>query len=336
MSLHVLSPGPLTTVQDLGRTGWRHLGVARAGALDPEAAMLANRLVGNKLVDNGADAAVLELTLSGPTLRLDRPTRIALCGASVDARFESLDGVGCAVPGGRPVTLPAGTLRLGALRDGVRAWLAVAGGFDVPPVLGSRSTDLRGGFGGFDGRALKRGDTLELLAAPAFDNTALPGIPRWWVDPRAFEPADTPIRFVPAHHPSADLLDRHPWQASPNSDRQGLRLQNPGSGDPDSNENSTRSPAADRVSAAVAPGTIQLPPDGHPIILLADAQTVGGYPRLGHVIAADLPLLAQVRPGQTLHFSPCDPDTAARLTRESRARLARLELMIDRMLTRRT
>ncbi|MFP7724355.1 biotin-dependent carboxyltransferase family protein [Lysobacter sp. D1-1-M9] len=317
MSLHVLSPGPLTTVQDLGRTGWRHLGVARAGALDPGAAMLANRLVGNRI-----DAAVLELTLSGPTLRLERPVRVALHGAPVDARFEPIDGPRCAVPGGRPLTLPAGVLQLKALRDGARAWLAVAGGLDVPRVLGSRSTDLRGGFGGLDGRALRQGDTLALLAAPSLD-VARPEIARWWVDPPTRRAGSPIIRYVPSSHPCAPVLARTLWQASPDSNRQGLRLDGacvPGAA-PDAN-------AGEQVSAAVAPGTIQLPPDGQPIVLLADAQTVGGYPRLGHVIAVDLPVLAQIRPGEALRFAPCDPTTAGQLACESRARAARLELML--------
>src|SRR5687767_12388476 len=115
--LRILSPGLLTTVQDAGRSGWRHLGVAQCGALDPVAAALANRLVGN-----AAGEAVLELTLHGPTLRFDQPVRLAICGARVQARFESLSGDAFAVEAGRPVELPAGVLRIGALRDGARAW----------------------------------------------------------------------------------------------------------------------------------------------------------------------------------------------------------------------
>lgn len=305
-SLHVIAPGLLTTVQDRGRAGWRHVGVAHAGALDADAAVLANRLVGNQ-----ANAAVLELTLRGPTLRLDAPARIALVGATVTGRFD-----GETVPCGRPVELPAGTLELGALRDGARAWLAIDGGIDVAPVLGSRSTDLRGGFGGLDGRALRAGDVLPLRDAMTRDTAALRA-PAWWIDPS--HDTHMPIRYRPSAHPAAAAFARRSWSISASSNRQGLRLQ----GD------ALAVPTADGVSEPVAPGTIQLPADGSPIVLLADAQTVGGYAKLGHVIAADLPRLAQGIPGQTLHFAPCDAATAHRLACAARARIARIGVMID-------
>ena len=316
----VLAPGALTTVQDQGREGWRHLGVARAGALDPATAALANRLVGNP-----AGAAVLELTLSGPTIALPRPTRIALCGAMVEARFAPVafdafgdtQDPGFAVPSARPVDLPAGTLRLGALRGGLRAWLAVAGGFDLPPVLGSRSTDLRGGFGGLEGRALRSGDRLPLGDAPAIDVDA-PRAPGWWLAPEADLAADAPIRYVPAEDAGIALSEGE-WRIDPRSDRQGLRL------------DGTPLPVdgAERISAPVAPGTIQLPPDGRPIVLLADAQTVGGYLRLGHVVAADLPRLAQRRAGDRLRFAAVDAAASESLRRARRDAFARAALALD-------
>ncbi|MDI9240330.1 5-oxoprolinase subunit PxpB [Lysobacter sp. LF1] len=306
--VHVIRPGLLTTVQDAGRSGWRHVGVAHAGALDADTAALANRLVGN-----APDAAVLEMTLRGPTLQFDTPVRIALLGAAVSARFD-----GAAVPMGRPVDLPAGTLELGSVRGGARAWLAIAGGIAVATVLGSRSTDLRGGFGGLEGRALTAGDTLPLGDAP-IPSGALPRAPAWWIDPMHDESLHAPIRYLPSAHPAASALARRKWQVSNSSNRQGLRLQG----------EALPAPPADGVSEPVAPGTIQLPPDGQPILLLADAQTVGGYPKLGHVIAADLPRLAQCIPGQWLHFAPCDAATARRLACAARARLARIALMID-------
>lgn len=319
-----LRPGALTTVQDRGRHGWRHLGVGRAGALDPDLAALANRLVGN-----APDAAVLELTLSGPTLALPAPARVALCGATVEARFEAADGARHALPGGRPLALPAGTLRLGALRGGLRAWLAVAGGFDVPVVLGSRSTDLRGGFGGLGGRALREGDALPIGkarcdAVPA--GADAPQAPGWWIDLDADVPRDAPIRLVPACADAAAALDRSRWTVDPRSDRQGLRC----AGDP------LAIASPEQVSAAVAPGTVQLPPDGHPIVLLADAQTVGGYPRLGHVIAADLPRLAQLRAGDALRFTAVSHAQAQAALRQRAARIARLEWAIDLAIARDT
>lgn len=307
MKLDVLAPGVLTTVQDRGRSGWRHLGVALAGALDAEAAGLANRLAGNP-----AGAAVLELTLHGPTLRLPQPVRIAICGAPVQAYFEEDGGARTLLGAGRPVDLPAGTLRLGPIRDGLRAWVAFAGGIDVPVVLGSRSTDLRGGFGGLQGRALRRGDELPLANPPALDCTA-PRMTRWWVDPLDHDP-DAPIRFVPSSHPAAQGLEGTHWRIGAQSNRQGLRLE--GAAFPVS--------GGDVISAAVAPGTLQLPPDGQPIVLLADAQTVGGYPRLGYVIAADLPRLAQFRPGAGLRLQAIDAPNAAALLRAHRVRYARL------------
>jgi antagonist of KipI len=290
MTLQVLTPGLLTTVQDAGRQGWRHLGVARCGVLDPISASLANRLVGND-----DDAAVLELTLQGPTLQFDAPVRIAICGAMIAARFEPDVGEPCTVYGGRPIELPAGTLRLGTLHGGARAWLAFAGGIDVPQVLGSRSTDLRGCFGGFEGRALRAGDALTLLAPPLLE-CDWSRMPHWWIGSANEAHAATPFRYVPSSHPIAPRLADRTWQASARSNRQGLRLEG----------NAIEISGNEEISAAVAPGTVQLPPDGHPIVLLADAQTVGGYPRLGHVIAADLPRLAQLRPGEELRFAPCD------------------------------
>jgi antagonist of KipI len=265
---------------------------------------------------------VLELTLHGPTLQLDEPVRIALCGALVSAHFDTAQGASFALRGGRPIELPRGTLRLGATHDGARAWLAFAGGIDVPGVLGSRSTDLRGGFGGLEGRALRAGDTLSLRAPPALQ-CEQPRMPVWWVDPTAEAPG-TPIRYVPASHPAAARLSSRAWLVSLRSNRQGLRLE----GEPIAGADE------EQISAAVAPGTVQLPPDGRPIVLLADAQTVGGYPRLGHVIAADLPRLAQLRPGEALRFEPCDPQTATRLACAARARVARIALMIDHQFAR--
>lgn len=323
VSVRVLAPGLLTTVQDAGREGWRHLGVARCGVLDREAATLANRLV-----RNADDAAVLELTLQGPTLQFEHSARIAVCGAAAAMRFEpAMDSASTrsvAIAHGRPIELPPGRLRIGTIRTGARAWLAIAGGFDVPLVLGSRSTDLRGGFGGHEGRALRTGDLLHLVDPPALDGES-PRMPAWWIDPTAEAP-DSPIRYIASAEPAARRLAAHAWTVSAHSNRQGLRLE----GDAIARE------GGECISAAVAPGTLQLPPDGQPIVLLADAQTVGGYPRLGHVIAADLPRLAQLRPGERLRFQPCDTQTATRLACAARARLARISLMIDLQLARGT
>lgn len=310
MSVRVLAPGLLTTVQDLGRQGWRHLGVGSAGALDAHAHVLANLLAGN-----AADAATLEITLAGPTLRFARPTRIALCGADVDARCD-----GVALPTARPCVLPAGsTLALGAGRRGVRAYLAVAGGFDVAPVLGSRSTDLRGGFGGWEGRALRKGDVLPLATHAA--EVDAPRVAAWWIDDRPEADPHGALRVLAGDDATlpGDAVFRHAWRVAAASDRQGLRLE----GDPLRIDD-----ARERISTPVAPGTIQLPPDGRPIVLLADAQTHGGYPRIGHVIRADWPRLAQLRPGEALRFAPCTAEQAHAAWQHQRHVLARLALRI--------
>lgn len=318
MRWRVERPGAQTTVQDLGRDGWRHLGVARAGALDPAQAALANRLIGNP-----DDAAVLEIALGGPTLSLPAPARIALCGAEAGMRFEDRSGRTHAIPGGRRVDLPAGRLRIGTLRNGLRAWLAVAGGIATAPVLGSRSTDLRGGFGGLDGRALRAGDDLPIGAYDTPDVVA-PVFPAHWFALDAQDAHTAPIRYVPSSLGIAATLAAHAWTVDPRSDRQGLRC----AGDMLSTDmRSTALP--EQVSAPVAPGTIQLPPDGRPIVLLADAQTVGGYPRLGHVIAADLPRLAQRRPGDALRFLAIDAAAARAAMARRRGELARLHWAID-------
>lgn len=314
---HVERPGAQTTIQDLGRDGWRHLGVARAGALDPAQAVLANRLAGNQ-----DDAAVLEIALSGPTLSLPAPARIALCGAEAGMRFEDHSGRTHAIPGGRRVDLPAGRLRIGTLRNGLRAWLAVAGGIATAPVLGSRSTDLRGGFGGLDGRALCAGDALPIGAQDVPDVVAPVFAAQWFAFDR-HDARTAPIRYVPSSLGIAAALAAHAWTVDPRSDRQGLRCAG------DALSTALPSSLSTLVSAPVAPGTIQLPPDGRPIVLLADAQTVGGYPRLGHVIAADLPRLAQRRPGDALRFLAIDAAAARAAMARRRGELARLHWAID-------
>ncbi len=311
MSVEVLAPGLLTTVQDGGRAGWRHLGVGVAGALDPNAHAQANLLVGN-----APDAAALEITLAGPRLRFERAVEIALCGADIDARCD-----GIALPRARPLRLPAGSeLALGACRMGARAYLAVAGGIAVEPVLGSRSTDLRGGFGGLAGRALRAGDVLPPGDAPCCDVDAIEIAP-WWIDDApAADPRDA-IRVLPGADATApaDALYAHGWKVAATSNRQGLRLEGAALEVADGRE---------RVSAPVAPGTVQLPPDGQPIVLLADAQTHGGYPRIGHVIRADRPRLAQLQPGDRLRFAPCTAEEARAAWRSQQQTLARLRLAI--------
>ena len=303
MSLSVSRPGLLTTVQDLGRPGYQHAGVVVSGALDAVALRVANLLVGN-----AEGAASLEITLLGPTLRFTADHLIALTGADLS---PTLDGQ--PLPLHRPVAVRAGTvLAFGAARAGGRAYLAVAGGVAVPLVLGSRSTYLRAGLGGWHGRALRAGDELpvgEPTAAgrqlwQSLKPLASPGgwVAANWTPGPLLCPVPQPaplIRAVrgPEYGQFATGSQRAFWQEpfliTPAADRMGYRLRGPVLG---------RDAATELLSSAVTFGTVQVPPGGQPIVLLADAQTTGGYPRLGQVVTADFGALAQARPGQALRF----------------------------------
>ena len=312
MKIEVLKPGAQTTLQDGGRFGLRHLGVGVAGALDAYSAAIANRLVGNV-----PTAPLLEITLTGPTLRFHAAARIAISGADIDAKIDAQP-----VPGWRPVDVPAGSeLHLGACRRGARAYLALRGGFDVPRVLGSAATDLRAGFGGWQGRALRSGD---VLLAPGNDaEAAALRIASWWIDPRPDLDLqrEALVHLLPGRDATAPpgAIASRSWRIAAASDRQGLRLE----GAP-----LALAQSGDRISEPVAPGTVQLPPDGRPIVLLADAQTVGGYPCIGHVVSTDLPRLAQCRPGDTVHFALINRAQALARRRAQAQRLARIELAI--------
>lgn len=313
MSVRVESAGLLSSLQDRGRTGYRHLGVGMSGALDGHSLAIANLLVGN-----AATAAVLEITLTGPILFFERAARIAICGARIDASIGRLP-----VPGWRCVDLPAHSrLEFGACRRGARAYLAVAGGFAARRLLGSASTDLRAGFGGLEGRALKKGDRLD-IAGERLPQSAQVDIDRRWIDPAPDLDFADPcsVRLLPGLDAlaDADVLFAQAWRIDAASNRQGLRLHGMRLGLADARE---------RVSEPVMPGTLQLPPDGNPILLLQDAQSHGGYPRIGHVITADLPRLAQVRPGESLRFLPCTASMAQQLLVGQRQRLARMAIAI--------
>ena len=311
--IEVLSPGLQTSVQDAGRHGWRAFGVAQAGAADPQACWLGNRLLGN-----ATDAAALEITLLGPRLRLHRPLRIALTGARIEA---SLDGE--ALPMDRPLALRAGELRLGRCRDGARSYLAFGGGLTVPCVLGSRATDLGAGFGGHQGRALRRGDRLGVG-----EGASRPGpLPRWWAaapadDARARLPQEA-LRLLLAPDAGIDAraLPQHVWRIGANSTRQALRLVGPPL---------AVSAGSTRVSAPVHPGTVQLLPAGEPLVLGPDAQTCGGYPTLGWGITADFDRLGQLRPGDPLRFVAIDLEDAEQALRRVLAQRARLDLALRR------
>jgi len=320
-AVQVVAGGPCTTVQDQGRFGYRALGVGSSGALDAHSATLANLLLGNP-----PDAALLEFTLAGPKLRLQQPACVAITGADIDARVD-----GVVLPGWRPLWLPAGTeLVLGACRRGARAYLAFEGGIDVPEVLGSRSTDLRGGFGGHHGRALRAGDTLRVGAtatAPNATGTAV--VARWWINPAPDLDLSRPAvaTLLPASASLTDVAMRtllqHPWQVSTDSNRIGLRLHGP--------QLQLAAPWT-YPSEPVLPGTVQLPPDGRPIVLMGDCGSAGGYPRIGHVATTDLPRLAQLRPGESLHFAIASVEELDARAHARDTRMARLAVAIQHRL----
>lgn len=310
MSIEVLRAGTLTTLQDRGRHGWAALGVGASGAMDEVALRLANALVGNR-----DDAAALELTWSGPRLRFGRDALVALAGAECDARIGER-----ALPGWRALRVDAGSeLDCGRMRRGARAYLAVAGGFVVPALLGSAATDVNAGIGAFGGRPLRAGDLLE----PAPIDGPPPRTRAWSLDPQPwFDPHPrAPVRLMRGHH--ADLLTASSrarlygtaFRVHVDSNRVGLRL--------DGAKLELGTPC-EPISEAVARGTVQLPPAGRPIVLMAEHPTTGGYPRIGQVAAIDLPRLAQRRPGEEVYFRGIDLDEAqSRYIARERA-LARL------------
>ncbi|MHB1683922.1 MAG: 5-oxoprolinase subunit C family protein [Bacilli bacterium] len=317
----VRQPGILTTFQDRGRYGFQKYGVLVNGAMDMFALRVANILVGNS-----QDEAALEITLHGPSIELTEDITFAICGAQLSPMLN-----GSSVSEWRRISAKAGNLlSFGKPASGCRAYLAVAGGFDVPEVMGSRSTYLRGQIGGFEGRALKQGDELKvrqtdlkgsvLKVAVLDENSGLD----WFVSPTLF-PAYGPhpvVRFIPGPDfrlfsaESQRLFGTESFKITPQSDRMGYRLSGP------TLELASRQ---EKVSTAVTVGTIQVPPDGNPIILMADRQTIGGYPCIAQVIQVDVPVLAQLKPGDSLTFQEVTLELAQELWREREMNIRILE-----------
>ena len=294
--IEVLEPGLLTSVQTArGRPGWRHLGVPVGGAADAWSARLANRLVGNP-----DGAALLEITLAGPTLRFHGAARVAMTGSPFEA---TVDGVALPPFAARDVR-PGALLRIGG-GDGARAYLAFGGGIEVEHVLGSPATDLRTGFGGLEGRALLAGDLLTI------------GRPlrraRRWTGTRD----QGPIRVVAGPHAdrlAAEALTMNAWTVSPAADRAGIRL-----------DGELLRPEDPEVPSMGLPvGAVQVPPDGRPIVMLADRPVTGGYPVPACVIGADVGRVAQLRPGDPLRFVSVSPGEAREANQRAEEELAAL------------
>lgn len=306
-TLHVVRPGLVTTIQDEGRWGYQSSGVPVAGPMDPFSHRVANALVGND-----RSAATLEATLVGPELRFDDERGVAVTGAEFDLRVD-----GRSVRVGTAFVASAGaSLAFGERRRGARAYVAIEGGIAVPPVLGSRATHLVSAMGGLGGRALQAGDELPLgcvrnreAGRPVRTAVTLdwPGNP-------------ARLRVLPGPNPASftaealALLESAPYVVSTASNRMGYRLEGP---------SLTGARRADIISEATTIGALQVPPSGQPILLMADRQTAGGYPKIAVVITADIPVAGQLAPGDRVMFVVCSAREAMEaLTERERAVIA--------------
>jgi antagonist of KipI len=290
-AIRVIRPGLLTTVQDLGRWGHQSEGVPVAGPMDTFSHRLANLLAGNP-----ANAATLEVTLIGPELEFESEATIAVCGADFDITCN-----GDAIAVGSSAVIPAGArVQFGRRRSGARAYLAVSGGVRTPPVLGSRATHTVSHMGGLDGRALAAGDRVPMVRGVASPLRRAPGL--------VLPTGRARLRVLPG--PQADwfsddaarALSSVAFRVSPRSNRMGYRLEGPPL---------PRLRTDEPISEPTAFGAIQVPPAGEPILLMADRQTAGGYPKIGAVISADLPIAGQLAPGDFIEFSFCSRQEAA-------------------------
>lgn len=326
MSVTVIRPGLASTFQDCGRHGYQHLGIPVGGAMDLRAHQLANLIAGND-----RDLASLEITLIGPTLQFNSAACIAMAGADLSPTIN-----GIPVPLGRPIIVESGdVLSFGERRKGVRCYLAWHGGIALPEVLGSQSTYLRGELGGFEGRALRKGDVLPLnapLRAHALETLAedLNAMSIYLPSTLADNPR---ARLRVMRGPHTDLFTQEAvqnlfnssYRIANESDRMGYRLQGPTLPVKESRQ---------LLSEGVTLGSIQVPADGLPIVLMADRQSIGGYPKIGHVAAVDMPQLAQRMPGEDIHFEEISLAQAQQLDNLREEALARLATSLEGMRTR--
>jgi biotin-dependent carboxylase-like uncharacterized protein len=303
--IEILSTGLSNTVQDLGRFGYLDAGVSRSGAMDGQALEIANRLLGN---DPGA--AGLEIAVFPFRLRFLAACRFAIAGADCEARLD-----GRLLPNFWSIEVCEGAeLRLSPPATGARVCIAFSGGIEVPAVLGSRSTDLKSGWGGLEGRGLNRGDRLALAAARNIPLAHLSA--GFGADVSALRGAareEESVRFLPGAEwenfgeAGQSLFRDTAWRLGAEANRQGYRFEGPALRPLERRE---------LFSHGIMPGTVQVPPNGLPIIQMAEANTCGGYAKIAHVIEADLWRLAQMRPGQSLRFTPVTRHEAIEALRE--------------------
>ena len=308
-TLEVIAPGLHTTVQDLGRVGYRDVGVPESGPLDRASFHLANVLAGN-----APGAPALEMLVQGPTLKvLAESVRVACVGG--EAHIELRTGEPRRIAGGRSVRLVRDDVfRIGTLGDAICAYLAVEGGIGVASVLGSASTYVRGALGGFQGRRLARGDHVPLAL-----ESVEAGAERTLARPLDLA-LDQPIRVIlgpQAEYFTDDAIEtflNSEYTVSAQSDRMGFRLEGPVL---------EHANGYDLVSDGIVAGAIQVPGSGKPIVLMADHQTTGGYPKIATVVSADLPVIGRRRPGRRLRFVSVDVREAARLRKKQETAIER-------------
>ncbi|WP_239617727.1 biotin-dependent carboxyltransferase family protein [Cohnella mopanensis] len=316
-SVKVIKPGFFTTVQDLGRHRYQNIGISTAGAMDALSLRLANLLVGNEEED-----AALEVTLIGPKLRFAGDGAIAITGGDLS---PALNGI----PVQMWTSIPVGKddeLSFGNCVAGCRAYVAIAGGVNVPRIMGSRSTFSRGHYGGVEGRALKSGDEVP-IGNCLFKLNDIEGR-RLRPDAIPDYGKDRAIRFIPGPQAEAfieqslDQFTSTPYVVANESDRMGYRLQG---------QQLNHVNGADIISDFIAVGSIQVPANGQPIILMADCQTTGGYTKIGVVISVDLPYVAQKKPRDQIRFEAVDVTYAQDLYRKREKMITGLKLL-NRML----
>ena len=317
MSVLVKNPGLLTTVQDVGRYGFSHLGISSCGAADATAFRIANLLLGNE-----ENAAALEMTLLGATLEFEEAAVIAVTGANCDCRLNNETA-----PLWEPIKVAAGgALTCAGMKTGARAYLAVQGGFDIPRVMGSASTDLAAGFGGHSGRKLLRGDMLRVRKkhpSPGRKSARKPPRKASRFSAAALESLypSGPIRVTKgAQHEwfgaeAFEKLFSSAYAVSDDSDRSGLRLKG---------EAIRPSNTKQLLTDGIPLGAIQVPQNGQPIILFVDQRTTGGYPKIANVIAADMHRVGQLRPRDPVRFAEVTIAEAIELVRKQEKWLKRI------------
>jgi antagonist of KipI len=300
----ITKPGLLSSIQDLGRYGYQKYGVITSGVMDPIAHRLANLLVGNT-----EHKPTIEITLLGPIIQFRQDSLIAICGGDLSPTINDIP-----VRTWRTILVKKGTeLAFGKAQAGCRAYIAVAGGFSIPSIMQSTSTYLRAGIGGFHGRSLQAGDqlvydslsglSLKMMQQLNARISNQPFVEMEWSISSDLTPAfkhEPPIRVMKGRQyhlfakESQEKFFTEPFKVTAQADRMGYRLQGP---------ILHLEKAQEMVSEAVTFGTIQVPAEGHPIVLLADRQTTGGYPKIGEIASVDLSLIAQAKPGDDIYFT---------------------------------